>query len=86
MRFEVRDGQWETSQCAFAAHLDTILVIEGAPLDEETPQWKNMVTRMLSRKTLIAEAAFGIDDDAELKRWLTGQPLSRTILSGSVYR
>ena len=45
MRFEVWDSQWETSQCALAAHLDTILVIKGDPLDEETPQWKKMLTR-----------------------------------------
>jgi hypothetical protein len=86
MRFDVWDSQWEPLQCSLAAHLDTIIVIKGYPLDEQTPQWKNMVTPMLSRKTLIAEAAFGIDDDAELKRWLTKEPLSRTILSGSVYR
>ena len=86
MRFEVWDGQWATLQCSLAPHLDTIIVIKGYPLDEQTPQWKNMVTRMLSGKTYVAEAAFGIDDDAELKRWLTRKPLSRTILSGSVYR
>jgi hypothetical protein len=72
-------------QCSLAAHLDTIIVIRRYLLDERTPQWKIGDADAVA-KDLIAKAVFGIDDDAVLKRWLTKEPLSRTILSGSVYR
>ncbi len=84
--YETWSHRWRQSNCNATRGTKTIIVVKGAPLNEQDEEWRLRLNSALSDKQLAAIAHFGRDTDAELKSRLTGTPLPQAILDASIYR
>ncbi len=83
--FEPSADSWYRNSCA-APKPQTVIVIKGYPLDRDDPVWRAKVEQAIAGKRPIAQAQFGQDQDADLKSWLTGAPLPRSLIEAVIYR
>ncbi len=80
------DSQWREPRCGGMDRIETVIVVKGAPLNEQDLGWRAGMARATFDKQLLARAHFGRDDDAGLKSRLTGVRLSPAILDAALYR
>jgi hypothetical protein len=84
-RFVSWANAWASARCQ-DIRSDTVIVVKGAPPDDNDPVWRTRLAEIAADKSAVAEAHFGRDDDAALKNRLTGSRLPSSLVDAMVYR